>query len=156
MSLIKRGNLWHFAFMHNGRRYRGSCKTSNQRMAEKIEGIMLTRVMEDGKLPGRVKVPTLDDFSDRFFAWLDALPEDRTPRPPTRKYYRMGWHLLESTKLFSMRLDRITSDDVLATKVGSSTRKHQQRSAHAQADVEEGAGMEPGQRRPGHQAGGGA
>src|ERR1700756_805939 len=59
MSLIKRGNLWHFAFMHNGRRYRGSCKTSNQRMAEKIEGIMLTRVMEDGKLPGSTRVPTL-------------------------------------------------------------------------------------------------
>lgn len=120
MSLIKRGNTWHFAFMHNGRRYRGSCKTSSLRAAEKLEATMLARVMEDGKLPGRVKVPTLDDFSDRFFAWLDALPEDRTPRPPTRKYYRVGWHLLESTKLFSMRLDRITLDDVLATKVGSS------------------------------------
>lgn len=120
MSLIKRGNTWHFAFMHNGRRYRGSCRTSNQRVAEKLEATMLARVMEDGKLPGRLKIPTLDDFSERFLAWLEALPADRTPKPPTRKYYRVGWHLLKSTKLASMRLDRIMADDVLATNVGSS------------------------------------
>ncbi len=120
MSLIKRGNIWHFAFMHDSRRYRGSCKTSNQRVAEKLEAAMLARVMEDGKLPGRLKVPTLDDFSERFFTWLKALPTDRTPKPPTRKYYRVGWRLLESSKLVSMRLDQITADDVLATKVGRS------------------------------------
>ncbi len=120
MSLIKRGNTWHFAFMHDGRRYRGSCKTSSQRMAEKLQATMRARVMEDGKLPGQVKIPTLDDFSEHFFAWLTALPADRTPKPPTRKYYRVGWHLLESTKLVAMRLDQITADDVLATKVGSS------------------------------------
>ncbi|HME31409.1 MAG TPA: hypothetical protein VKG65_01520, partial [Terriglobales bacterium] len=99
-----------------GRRYRGSCKTSNQRTAEKIEAIMLARVMEDGKLPGS----TLADFSERFLAWLTALPTDRSPKPPTRKYYRVGWQLLESTKLISMRLDQITTDDVLAVEVGSS------------------------------------
>jgi len=120
MSLTKRGNTWHFDFLHHGRRYRGSCKTSSRRLAEKLEATLRTRVMEEGRLPGRLKVPTLDDFSDRFFAWLDALPQDRTPRPPTRKYYRVGWHLLESTKLVSMRLDRITTDDVLTTKVGRS------------------------------------
>lgn len=120
MSLIKRGNLWHFAFMHNGRRYRGSCKTSNQRMAEKIEGIMLTRVMEDGKLPGSTRVPTLSEFSERFLAWLTALPADRSPKPATRKYYRIGWHLLESTKLASMKLDQITTDHALAIEVGKS------------------------------------
>jgi integrase len=120
VSLIKRGNIWHFAFMYNGRRYRGSCKTSNQRTAEKIEAIMLARVMEDGKLPGSTRVPTLADFSERFLAWLTALPTDRSPKPPTRKYYRVGWQLLESTKLISMRLDQITTDDVLAVEVGSS------------------------------------
>ena len=120
MSLIKRGNIWHFAFMYNGRRYRGSCKTSNQRTAEKIEAIMLARVMEDGKLPGSTRVPTLADFSERFLAWLTALPTDRSPKPPTRKYYRVGWQLLESTKLISMRLDQITTDEVLAVEVGSS------------------------------------
>ena len=120
MSLIKRGTIWHFAFMYNGRRYRGSCKNSNQRTAEKIEAIMLARVMEDGKLPGSTRVPTLAEFSERFLAWLTALPTDRSPKPPTRKYYRVGWRLLESTKLISMRLDQITTDDVLAVEVGSS------------------------------------
>jgi integrase len=51
---------------------------------------------------------------------LTALPTDRSPKPPTRKYYRVGWRLLESTKLISMRLDQITTDDVLAVEVGSS------------------------------------
>ena len=120
MPLTKRGNVWHFAFMHNGRRYRGSCKTSNQRTAEKMEAMMRARLMEDGRLPGTKKVPTLADFSERFFAWLAAIPTDRSPKPPTRRYYRVGWHLLESTKLISMRLDQITTDDVLATEVGNS------------------------------------
>lgn len=139
MSLTKRGNILHFAFMYNGRRYRGSCKTSNRRKAEKIEAIMLARVMEDGKLPGPTKVPTLADFSERFFAWLVALPRNRSPKPPTRKYYRVGWRLLESTKLISMRVDQITTDDVLAIEIGSSpantnnalrTLRHMLRKAH--------------------------
>lgn len=120
MSLIRRGNILHFAFMHNGERYRGSCKTSNQRKAEIVEATVRARVMEGGQLPGPAKVPTLAEFSDRFFAWLEAIPEDRTPKPPTRRYYRVGWNLLEKTKLAGMRLDRITTDDALATEVGSS------------------------------------
>src|SRR5271165_7070952 len=84
VSLIKRGNIWHFAFMYNRRRYRGSCKTSNQRTAEKIEAIMLARVMEDGKLPGSTRVPTLADFSERFLAWLTALPTDRSQHASLR------------------------------------------------------------------------
>ena len=106
--------------MYDGQRYRGSCKTSNERVAERIEATVRARVMEGGQLPERSKVPTLAEFSDRFFAWLKALPEDRTPRPSTRKYYRTGWSLLEKTKLAGMRLDRITTDEALATKVGRS------------------------------------
>ena len=120
MSLTKRGDNWHFAFMYDGRRYRGSCKTPSRRAAEQIEATVRARVMEGGELPGRLKVPTLDEFSDRFFAWLKALPEDRTPKPPTRRYYQTGWNLLKHTKLAGMRLDRITTDDALTTKVGSS------------------------------------
>jgi len=120
VSLIKRGNTWHFAFMYDGRRYRGSCKTPNERIAERVEAMVRARIMEGGQLPGQVKVPTLADFSERFFAWLDAIPEDRTPKPPTRGYYRTGWNLLEKTKLAGMRLDRITTDIALATRVGSS------------------------------------
>ena len=120
MSLAKRGDNWHFAFMYDGRRYRGSCKTSSRRVAEQTEAMVRARVMEGGERPGRLKVPTLDEFSDRFFAWLKGLPEDRVPKPPTRRYYEVGWNLLKETKLAAVRLDRITTDDALATQVGSS------------------------------------
>jgi hypothetical protein len=32
-------------------------------------------------------VPTLGGFSNRFFDWLESLPADRPPKPPTRRYY---------------------------------------------------------------------
>ena len=90
---------WHFAFRRKGRRYRGICKTSRQ--------------LEDGQLPWNKKVPTLAGFSNRFFNWLEWLPADRPPKPPTRRYYRVGWQLLESTSIAGMKLDHITADNAL-------------------------------------------
>ena len=119
MSLFKRGNTWHFAFRWNGGRYRGSCKTSRQTEAKKVEALVLARLLEDGRLPWGRKVPTLAGFSNRFFEWLQSLPEDRTPKPPTRRYYRVGWQLLESTSIAGMKLDRITADHALTVE-GSS------------------------------------
>src|ERR1035438_9492061 len=80
VSLIKRGNTWHFAFRWNGRRYRGSCKTSRQTEAKKVEALVLARLLEGGRAPGFRKVPTLADFSNRFFEWMESLPADRPPR----------------------------------------------------------------------------
>jgi len=119
VSLFKRGNTWHFAFRWNGGRYRGSCKTSRQTEAKKVEALVLARLLEDGRLPWGRKVPTLAGFSNRFFEWLRSLPEDRTPKPPTRRYYRVGWQLLESTSIAGMKLDHITADHALTIE-GSS------------------------------------
>jgi integrase len=110
VSLYKRGNTWHFAFRWDGRRYRGSCKTSREQEAKKVEALMLARLLEEGSLPGKRKIPTLADFSTRFFNWLESLPADRTPKPPTRRYYRVGWQILGSTDLAGMRMDHITAD----------------------------------------------
>lgn len=110
MSLTKRGNVWHFAFRWNGKRYRGSCKTSKEQEAKKVESLVLARLLEDGRAPGNKKIPTLADFSNRFFNWLEALPADRPPKAPTRKYYRVGWRMLESTPIAGMKLDHITAD----------------------------------------------
>src|SRR6266581_5174904 len=82
VSLFKRGNTRHFAFRWNGRRYRGSCKTSRQAEAKKVEALVLARLLEDGRLPWSRKVPTLAGLSNRFFKWLESLPADRPPKPP--------------------------------------------------------------------------
>src|SRR6266550_724569 len=119
VSLFKRGNTRHFAFLWNGRRYRGSCKTSRQAEAKKVEALVLARLLEDGRLPWSRKVPTLAGLSNRFFKWLESLPADRPPKPPTRRYYRVGWQLLESTSIAGMKLDHITADHALTIE-GSS------------------------------------
>src|SRR5437868_7378766 len=130
VSLFKRGNTRHFAFRWNGRRYRGSCKTSRQAEAKKVEALVLARLLEDGRLPWSRKVPTLSGLSNRFFKWLESLPADRPPKPPTRRYYRVGWQLLESTSHHGgSRFD----------DRGIVRREHQQRSAHASAHAEKGA-----------------
>ena len=110
MSLIKRGNVWHFAFRWNGKRYRGTCKTSKEQEAKKVESLVLARLLADGRVPGSKKIPTLSDFSNRFFNWLESLPADRPPKAPTRRYYRVGWRVLESTPITGMKLDQITTD----------------------------------------------
>jgi hypothetical protein len=119
VSLIKRGNVWHFAFRWNGRRYRGSCKTFREQEAKKVEALVLARLLEDVRLPWNRKVPTLAGFSNRFFNWLESLPADRPPKPPTRRYYRVGWQLLESKSIAGMKLDHITADHALTIE-GSS------------------------------------
>jgi integrase len=113
MSLFKRGNTWHFAFRWKGRRYRGSCKTSRQAEAKKVEALVLARLLEDGQFSWNKKVPTLAGFSNRFFNWLESLPTDRPPKAPTRRYYRVGWQLLASTPIAGMKLDHITADHAL-------------------------------------------
>jgi len=103
----------------NGQRYRGSCKTSRRTEAKKVEALVLARLLEDGRLPWNRKVPILADFSNRFFTWLESLPADRPPKPPTRRYYQVGWQLLESTSIARMKLDHITADHALTIE-GSS------------------------------------
>ncbi|HUE54137.1 MAG TPA: tyrosine-type recombinase/integrase [Terriglobales bacterium] len=119
MSLFKRGNTWHFVLRWNGQRYRGSCKTSRRTEAKKVEALVLARLLEDGRLPWNRKVPILADFSNRFFTWLESLPADRPPKSPTRRYYQVGWQLLESTSIARMNLDHITADHALTIE-GSS------------------------------------
>jgi len=119
MSLSKRGNTWHFAFRWNGNRYRGTCKTSRAQEARKVESLVLARLLEGGRAPGSKRIPTLADFSNRFFNWLETLPADRPPRAPTRRYYQVGWRILESTPLACMKLDHITTDHA-STIEGSS------------------------------------
>ena len=121
MSLYKRGSTWWYRFRWNGSKpHRGSCKTSKRSEAKKVESLVLAQLLENKRLPGSQKIPTLAEFSSRFFQWMDSLPTDRPPKEKTRKYYRVGWKLLETTTMVGRRLDHIESDHVSALVVGSS------------------------------------
>lgn len=86
MSLTKRKNRWYYSIYFNGQRYRGPCRTSKEQEAKRVESLVLAKLLEDGRAPGSKKILTLSDFSTRFFTWLDALPADRPPKEPTKKY----------------------------------------------------------------------
>ena len=120
MSLTKRKNRWYYSIYFNGQRYRGPCKTSKEQEAKRVESLVLAQLVENGRAPGSKKIPTLSDFSTRFFPWLDALPADRPPKKPTRKYYWVGWKLLQKTSMAGRRLNHITQDHIAALVVGSS------------------------------------
>lgn len=83
MSLFKQGKTWHFAFRWNGKRYRGSCKTSREQEARKVESLVLARLLEGGRVPGIRKIPTLADFSNRFLTgWNRCRPIIHRSRQP--------------------------------------------------------------------------
>jgi hypothetical protein len=97
----------------------GLARPQGQQEARKVESLVLARLLEGGRAPGSKRIPTLADFSNRFFNWLETLPADRPPRAPTRRYYQVGWRILESTPLACMKLDHITTDHA-STIEGSS------------------------------------
>src|SRR5947208_4961921 len=88
----------------------GTCKTSKEQEAKKVESLVLARLLADGRVPGSKKIPTLSDFSNRSFNWLESLPADRPPKAPTPGFCRVGWWVLESTPITGMKLDQITTD----------------------------------------------
>lgn len=120
MSLYKRGRTYWYRFRSNGQQYRGSCKTPKLSEARKVESLVFAQLIEHNTPPGSQKIPNLSEFSKRFFEWLDSLPTDRPPKLGTRKYYHVGWKLLERTTIAARRLDHIECQHVAALVVGSS------------------------------------
>jgi integrase len=88
--------------------------------AKKVESLVLAQLLEHNRLPGSQKIPTMAEFSKRFFEWLGSLPTDRPPKQGTRRYYHIGWKLLEKTTIAGRRLDQIERHHVAALAVGSS------------------------------------
>src|SRR5437870_13609515 len=83
VSLFKRGNTRHFAFRWNGSCYRGSCKTSRQAEAKKVEALVLARLLEDGRLPGSRTVATLAGHTNRCVVWHVMLAAFNTTNTTT-------------------------------------------------------------------------
>jgi len=100
-----KSKFYWYDFTVRGHRYRGSSQETKAVRASKVAGLKLAQVIEcSDQLPNR---PTaLDEFSQRFFSWVD----DSRLENKTKRYYRNGWRLLTATAVASSRLDQITSD----------------------------------------------
>jgi integrase len=119
MSVFRRGsNVFHYEFMMNGRRYRGSTKETTLSRARQYESITMGKV-RDGDSPSvaRRHIPTLRELSERF---LEFVIGSNRIAPKSRKYYLFGLQLLEGSPVMNKRLDRITSQDADCIKIKGS------------------------------------
>jgi site-specific recombinase XerD len=107
VCIFKRGEIYHFDFMVNGKRYRGTTGEATKRKAQKVEQI-LTGEARYGRLLDR-KAPTLGELGERFMAFLDASTGLDTD---TVRYYKNGWRMLGETKLIGIRISDLNNDDV--------------------------------------------
>jgi hypothetical protein len=111
MSLYQRGNVWYYLFYLNGKRYRGSTKTENEKEAGRIYAKAMVAA-EAGESTKPKRAPLVQDFVKEFLDWLDKT----MLKQQTKNDYKNGCRLILRSSLCGMRLDQITKDDIETTK----------------------------------------
>jgi integrase len=111
MAINKRGKYWHYEFMIDGQKYRGTTKETVKSRANTVEALLIAEVRNGGGNVNLRRAPVLRDFSTRFLAFVDAETAAGHLDPDTKRYYHYGWKLLEGTRLAGMRIDQIVTSD---------------------------------------------
>jgi integrase len=109
--IVKRGNYFHYAFMLDGERYRGSTKETTASKARQFESMLMADIRNRGGNLQLKRSPSLTEFAKRFLAYVDKRTEAKTMDADTKRHYHNGWKLLEATDIANMRIDQITSAD---------------------------------------------
>jgi integrase len=107
MSIYLRGDVWYYLFYIDGRRYRGSTKTKNEKDALRVEARKRVAA-EQGECLRPKRIPLLREFVTEFEEWLDKT----TLAANTKSDYKNGRRLILKTPLAGRRMDLITADDV--------------------------------------------
>jgi integrase len=111
MALYKRGEVWHYDFTMDGRRYRGTTKEQILSKARMVEA-QLMHEAKRRKLTVQRRMLTLAEFSKRFLDWVKTARLE----PESRKYYESGWRMLSQTPIAAMRVSHITTDEAEALR----------------------------------------
>jgi integrase len=106
MGLFKRGDVYWYEFVHNGKRYQRSSGVKNQRAARLIEAATRTSLAKgDVGIVERKKAPTLQVFKKAF---MDAIKVRSAEKPATVSFYATKLEqLLKHRPLREARLDSI-------------------------------------------------
>lgn len=107
MSIYLRGEVWYYLFYVNGRRYRGSTKTDNEKEAQRVEARKRVAA-EQGESLRPKRVPLVREFVKPFEDWLDKT----TLAANTKSDYKNGRRLILKSPVSGMRMDLIAADDV--------------------------------------------
>src|SRR5215467_2555671 len=71
--IYKRGGVYWYKFVWNGRRIRESAKTGNPKTARQIESARKTELAKgEVGIKDRPPAPTLEEFSKRFIKWIET------------------------------------------------------------------------------------
>ena len=112
--IYKRGKVYWYKFMFQGKLVRESTMQGNDKVARQMESAHRTALAK-GEVGIREKkpVPILSDFIEkRFEPWAKARFEKSSPKT-WRDYYRVGLLAIKNYKpLAGMKLDEITSETV--------------------------------------------
>lgn len=119
MSVYPRGNVWHYEFVLDGDRYRGSTnikgaanqpKPTNKAKAETVEALAYAAAKEHKLITKRCE--TLAHLMVRFKEYLLTARTDKGEmKPASKRNYQNGMRMLGSTKLGDMRLNKITQEE---------------------------------------------
>lgn len=107
MALRRRGGVFHYDFVIDGRRYRGTTKEKTASKARMIEAALINDAKQS-RLSISRRSMRLKEFSQRFLQWIN----DTQLETKSKEYYRGGWKMLEATPIAGMRLSHITTDEV--------------------------------------------
>jgi integrase len=116
VSIYKRGGVYWYKFMWQGKLVRESTKQGNDKVARQMEAAHRTSLAK-GEVGIREKrtVPTLTEFCEkRFEPWVQSTTAKKT----WLDFYRVGLRAIESYRsLASLKLDEVTSER--ATEFGA-------------------------------------
>lgn len=109
MSVFLRGSIYHYEFMLNGRRYRGSTKQRTETRARRVEDNKRLELMRRGPAGQMLaKAPLLHDVSKEFLDEMEASVKAGNHDADTLRDYRNGCRLLSAHDIWNMRIDGIT------------------------------------------------
>ena len=111
MAIFKRGRVYWFHFVFNGRHVQRSTKQGNPRVARQIEAAYRTALAKgEVGIVERGPVPTITQFCrERFEPWAKASFEKTSPK--SWLWYRTGMHSLFAHRaLADRKLDQVTSE----------------------------------------------
>lgn len=114
MSIFKRGRVYWYHFVFNGKHIQESTKQGNPRVARQIEAAHRTSLAKgEVGIRERKPMPTLKEFiENRFEPWARAQFETSSPKT-WKGWYRTNLRVLSGfPALANRKLDQITTEDV--------------------------------------------
>ncbi|HKT87947.1 MAG TPA: site-specific integrase [Candidatus Sulfotelmatobacter sp.] len=106
MSTYKRGNVYWYKFMWQGKLIAESTKQGNDKVARNMESAHRTSLAKGEVGIREKKVPTLKDFLRTEF--LPFAETKHAAKPMTYRYYKQGSDMLTKSALAGLHLDEIT------------------------------------------------